>query len=268
MTRALLAAALLFFAGSAYAADMPLKAPPAASPAPAWTGWYIGINGGGGWGSVDPSVADVGPDSFFAGANVPAVTAGGSQDFKMHGGLGGVQAGYLYEAGAAVVGVEAGFDWSGLRGSAHNGPTVYPVTPPSTFSWNLNAKSESMFTALGRIGPNLGTWFPYVTTGVAVSRLKYSANYVDTFYPSTSTNSFSRDAGAWVIGAGAEFRFADHWLLRGEFLHMDFGSINGFGPIACTAGVGACVGTGFRTTFSFGTKITEDVGRLALSYKF
>jgi outer membrane immunogenic protein len=48
MTRVLLAATLLLFAGSAYAADMPLKAPPAAPPAPTWTGWYIGINGGGG----------------------------------------------------------------------------------------------------------------------------------------------------------------------------------------------------------------------------
>jgi outer membrane immunogenic protein len=50
MTRALLAATatLFLFAGSAYAADMPLKAPPAAAPAPTWTGWYIGINGGGG----------------------------------------------------------------------------------------------------------------------------------------------------------------------------------------------------------------------------
>jgi hypothetical protein len=48
MTRALLAATLFLFAGSAYAADMPLKAPPAAPVAPTWTGWYIGVNGGGG----------------------------------------------------------------------------------------------------------------------------------------------------------------------------------------------------------------------------
>jgi len=50
MTRALLAATLFLFAGSAYAADMPVKAPAAPPPAPTWTGWYIGINGGGGWG--------------------------------------------------------------------------------------------------------------------------------------------------------------------------------------------------------------------------
>jgi outer membrane immunogenic protein len=268
MTRVLLAATLLFFAGSAYAADMPLKAPPAAPPAPTWTGWYIGINGGGAWGSVDPSAADVGPDSFFAAANVPAVVAGASQHFHMSGGLAGVQIGYLYQAGAVVAGVEAGFDWAGLSGSAHNGPTPYPVTAPAAFSWNLNAKSDSLFTALGRIGPNMGTWFPYVTTGVAVSHLNYTANFVDTFYPSTTTDSFSKDAAGWVIGGGAEFRIAEHWLLRGEYLHMDFGTIHGLGPISCTSGVGVCVAPGFQTTFAFSTKITEDVGRVALSYKF
>jgi outer membrane immunogenic protein len=270
MTRALWAATLLFFAGSAYAADMPLKAPPAAAPAPTWTGWYIGINGGGAWGSVDPSALDIGPDSFFAGANVPAVVAGASQHFNMSGGLAGGQIGYLYQAapGQAIVGVEAGFDWNGLNGSAHNGPTVYPVTPPATFSWNLNAKSDSLFTVLGRIGPDMGTWFPYVTTGFAFSRLNYSANYVDTFYPSTSNNAFSKNAGGWVIGGGGEYRLAEHWLLRGEYLHTDFGTVSGFGPIACTPGVGACLGAGFRTTFGFTTKITEDLGRLALSYKF
>jgi outer membrane immunogenic protein len=268
MTRALLAATMLFFASGAYAADMPLKAPPPAAPAPTWTGWYIGINGGGGRGSVDPSAGDAGPDSFFAGANVPAVVAGASQNFHMSGGLAGAQVGYLYQAAPVIVGVEAGFDWSGLRGSGGQGFTPYPVTAPTGFSWNLNAKSDSLFTALGRIGPNLGTWFPYITTGVAVSHLKYTANYIDTFYPSTSTNSFSKDAVGWAIGGGVEFRFAEHWMLRGEYLHMDFGSINGLGQIACTPGVGNCVGAGFRTTFAFSTKITEEVGRVALSYKF
>src|SRR3984893_8005869 len=106
MTRALLGASRLLFAGGAYAAYMPLKAPRAAAPAPTWTGWYIGINGGGGWGSVKPNAADVGPDSFFAGANVPAVVAGASRGFHESGGLAGGQVGYLYQPapGQAIVG--------------------------------------------------------------------------------------------------------------------------------------------------------------------
>jgi outer membrane immunogenic protein len=271
MTRALLAAALFLFAGSAYAADMPLKAPAAAPPAPTWTGWYIGINGGGGWGRASQNAQDVGPDGFFALANVPAVVAGASQGINTSGGLAGGQVGFLYQTapGQAIVGLEAGFDWSGLKGTAHNGPTAYPVTPASSFNWNLSAKSDSVFTVLGRIGPDLGMWFPYVTAGGAFSHLKYSANYVENFYPTNVTDSFSKDAAGWVIGAGAEVRFANHWMLRGEFLHMDFGTISGFGPIACNApGVGNCAAGGNMTTFQFFSKTTENVGRVALSYKF
>src|SRR6202171_5976053 len=143
MTRALLAATLLLFAGSAYAADMPLKAPPAPPPAPTWTGWYIGINGGGGGGRVRPNASDVGAHSCFAAANVPAVVAGAARGFHTSGGLAGGQVGYLYQAapGQAIVGLDVAFDWSGLKGSANSGFTTYPVTPPTGFSWNLDATS-------------------------------------------------------------------------------------------------------------------------------
>ena len=61
MKRFLLAAGLLALTGGAHAADLPVKAPPIVAPAPSWTGWYIGVNGGGAWGTVNPSAADFGP---------------------------------------------------------------------------------------------------------------------------------------------------------------------------------------------------------------
>jgi outer membrane immunogenic protein len=268
MKKTLIAAAVLMCAGGAYAADMPLKAPSAAPPAPTWTGWYVGINGGGAWGSDNPTAVDVGPDSFFAGGNVPAVQAGGSQTVRMSGGLAGGQAGFLYQAGQAIFGLEAGFDWSGLQGSRVTGPTVYPVTPGSTFTWNSQGKQEGLFTFLGRVGINAGTWYPYLTGGVAVTHLSHTATYIDTFYPSVSTNAFSKDVAGGAVGGGVELRLADHWLLRGEYLYMQFDNVGGNGLIACTAGFGACVGSGFQTTFRFNSKFNESVGRAALSYKF
>ena len=40
------------------------------------------------------------------------------------------------------------------------------------------------------------------------------------------------------------------------------------GALACTPGVGNCVGSGFRTTFTFNEKFTENLGRVALSYQW
>ena len=263
----LTAAVILMCVTGVRAADMPLKAAPAAPP-PTWTGFYIGINGGGAWGTVDPHARDIGPDSFFAGGNVPAVLFGGSQSINTSGALAGGQIGYLYQSGPVILGVEASFDWTNLNGSTTSGPTVYPVTPPSTFSWNLNGKSDWVATFTGRIGPDMGSWFPYITGGAAVAHLKYSTTYIDTFYPSTSVNNFSRDSLGWVLGGGIETRFWQHWMLRGEYLHMEFASPGGVGRIACTPGVGNCVGAGFSTNFLMNAHFTEDVVRAALSYKF
>src|SRR5690349_8456048 len=44
-------------AGSALAADMPLKAPPVPRVVSDWTGFYIGIHGGYGW--ARPSISDL-----------------------------------------------------------------------------------------------------------------------------------------------------------------------------------------------------------------
>jgi outer membrane immunogenic protein len=234
-----------------------------------WNGFYVGLNGGGSWGKLTTSASDIGPDSFFAGANVPAVTAGASQRFNTSGGLAGGQIGYLYQYGPAILGADAAFDWSGLSGSTHTGPTTYPVTPGSNFSWNLKANQDWLFTFLGRAGVNIGTWYPYLTAGVAVTHETYSANFVDTFYPSNATDTFSKVAAGPALGAGAEVLLADHWLVRAEYLYMQFTGISGTGPIACTPGVGACVGAGFRTTFGFKTStFANNVGRVAVSYKF
>jgi outer membrane immunogenic protein len=212
-------------------------------------------------------VRDIGPDGFFAPGNVPAVTANGSQSFNMSGGLAGGQIGYLFQAGRAIFGVEASLDWTNLRGSVSNGPTVYPVTPGSVFSWNLRSSSNYLATFLGRAGFDMGTWYPYVTGGAAVAGLKYSTNYVDTFYPSNVTSLFSNDAVGWAVGGGAEWRVSQNWMLRGEYLHIEFDGFGGNGPIACTPGVGNCV-VGNVTTFLYNARFKEDLGRVALSYRF
>jgi outer membrane immunogenic protein len=248
---------------------MPLKAPAAAmAPAPSWTGWYFGINGGGVWGKTDPSVTDIGPDSFFAFANVPAVVANGSQSFRNSGGLAGAQIGYLVQTGPAIVGLEVGLDWMGLKGSTSNGPTVYPVNAPTTFSWNLQGQSSFVATFLGRVGYDMGVWYPYVTAGAAVATLKYNATYTDTFYPSVSTVSLNQTKAGVALGGGVEWRIAQHWLLRGEYLYMKFDNVSGNGQIACTPGVGLCAAGGNSTTFAYNVSFAENVGRLALSYQW
>ncbi len=84
MKKGLIAATALIILGGAFIAAMPTKArADEVAATPTWNGLYFGVNGGGVWGdATNPSVTDVGPDTFFAGANIPAVTAGGCEELQ------------------------------------------------------------------------------------------------------------------------------------------------------------------------------------------
>ena len=87
--------------GSASSADLPRYQPvgPAAyNPIYNWTGFYVGINGGGGWGN-----------SQWDGIN----------KFDVSGGLIGGTIGYNWQVGQIVVGAEGDIDWSGVKGSTN-----------------------------------------------------------------------------------------------------------------------------------------------------
>src|SRR6202158_2011747 len=95
--------ALAGLTGSACAADMgrPVyKAPPQVYIAPVynWTGFYIGANGGYGWGSTNWSAL---------GSN-----------FDVKGGLFGGQVGYNWQFGQFVYGLEADVDWTDIHGNS------------------------------------------------------------------------------------------------------------------------------------------------------
>ena len=66
-----------------------------------WTGFYLGANGGGGWGR-----------SWWSGTSTP-VNFSGAQ-------VGGT-AGYNWQFGNTVLGLEGDMDWSNLKGTGTTG---------------------------------------------------------------------------------------------------------------------------------------------------
>ena len=99
------AAAVLLLASTAasLAADLPVRARSYAAPAPIWTltGLYIGAHVGAGWGTTE-STLTAAPFIFGPGAVVGIPISQGSRS----GFLGGAQAGYNWQAGWAVFGVQ------------------------------------------------------------------------------------------------------------------------------------------------------------------
>ena len=144
MKRLCLAAiALVALGGAAAAADLPPASQPYYPKAPAfvpapvynWTGFYLGINGGGAFGSS-------------------SWNSTGSRNIS--GGLVGGTVGYNYQAGQAVFGVEGDIDWADISGSTTTG---CPLGCKTSDTW--------LSTVRGRIGYAADRFMPYVTGGAA-----------------------------------------------------------------------------------------------------
>lgn len=197
MKRIVLAAALAVASlGAANAADlgrrpatMPTKAPAYIAPIYNWSGFYAGINGGGGWG--------------HASVSGPLATGG---DFNTSGGLVGGTLGMNYQVGQAVFGLEGDIDWTNLKGSA-----------PCAVGVSCEAKNNWLGTARGRIGYAFDRFLPYVTGGLAVGDVKTSA---------TGLGSTSSTKAGWTLGGGVEAAIAGPWTAKVEYLYVDLQNAN------------------------------------------
>jgi len=207
---ALLSASALTLAltSSVWAADLgpvlKAKAPPAV-PAYSWSGFYIGGHVGYGIAAASTSVND--------DVNLEGMTTEGAQ-----GALFGVQGGYNYQLGNAVVGIEG--DWSDANLKSSNTLTAGP------FTYTASEKVKWLASVRGRAGLAFDRTFLYGTAGAAWARADFSATD-SPVGPAFQTLSESRTVNGMVYGGGVEWALWDNLALRAEYLHYDFGSRSG-----------------------------------------
>ncbi|ESZ72976.1 membrane protein [Mesorhizobium sp. L103C119B0] len=207
MKRLLLASTFLISAcGATFAADV-IETVPAGF---VWSGGYVGINAGYGWGRGD---AVDQTDSFFD------EELGQTHDVDTDGFLGGVQAGYNWQSGAFVYGVEADLGYLGLDGDR----TI--VEEPDNFG---SAKLGVYGDLTARLGYATDRLLIYAKGGAAATHYKMS--YGDTFdfdgVPDPDSSA-SRSGGrfGYTIGGGVEWAFADKWTTKLEYQYFDFGKV-------------------------------------------
>jgi outer membrane immunogenic protein len=150
MRALVLAGIVVLISGAAGAADIPVKrvvpipAPASAPPSYLnWSGFYLGVNGG--W---------EGGRSHFNFDGLGAMPG----RFNASGWQVGGTAGYNYQIGHVVLGVESDIDWSNLNGS-----TTCPVT-----GFTCQTQNNWLGTVRGRAGYAFDRFLPYVTGGLAV----------------------------------------------------------------------------------------------------
>lgn len=160
--------AVVFTAFSAPAADAQVLSGP-------WQGLYLGAHGGFGSSSSGDPVGD--------------------------GWVGGLQAGYNFQFGAAVLGVEADYTWGGIDGSTR------------VSSLPVSGKVDSLWSVRARLGWSFANSFMiYGTAGYGGFDTSIS-----TLAGAVTTRSGSFDA--LVLGGGAELLLTRSLMLRAEGLH-------------------------------------------------
>jgi outer membrane immunogenic protein len=202
--------------GAASAADLPLKAKPAPVAAPVynWTGFYIGLNGGGGWGTTDHT------DLF-------GVT---THNFSTSGGLIGGTYGINGQFGKFVIGYEGDFDWANINGT-FNSAVLCSVSGGTTCFTNL----ENFSTARVRAGIDLNGWLLFGTAGYGFGQVRAGQNPCAlTIFGGFSCNEMWRSG--WVAGGGVEKMFAPNWSVKVEYLHFDFGNKLNYTPATIAGG--------------------------------
>jgi opacity protein-like surface antigen len=180
-------------------ARYPVKAGMKAGPAEGydWTGAYAGVSAGSTWGRTHWAYQGATVDPGYAG-----VLAGG-------------QAGYNFQMGKFVWGIEGDAGWSNGRGGK-----ACPAQP-------LLFGCEDDVGALGSLAGRFGyTWdralfyakggwaFGEVTVGTSLGAPPAPAG--------TNAAQSTTWENGWTVGVGMEYALTDRWSAKAEYMHYEF----------------------------------------------
>ena len=231
----LVSAAVVFGAANALAADLPAKvyskAPPVAPAVYNWGGFYIGINGGGGWGHKCWDITQNGTNVL----NAPV--AEGCHDPS--GGTVGGQIGYRWQSAAWVFGVEAQGNWADFRAA---NPSQFFLVPAGTFYNRTTIEAFGLFA--GQVGYTWDKFLLYLKGGAAVTSDRYEGYLNANFGRGPAGAVFDNATEArWggVVGVGGEYALSPNWSVALEYDHLFMGTNNltliSTGTIGNNAGV-------------------------------
>ncbi len=273
--------------------------PPAPPPVQDWSGIYVGLEAGYGWGkqnfdNFDPFFFSKEEQEFRKECTLDEVSCGPNATIgsvSQSGWLAGGFVGAQKQWGSWVLGIEADFDGADIKGSTTANATLFTFNNADeqlTQHHTLNTKIDELGTVRGKVGyawsPN---WMIYATGGLAFAHVQtdFSASQQLCFEPGDCEPAFgfneitgtpiggvSGSAGTsmlgWTIGAGLDYKWqidqGSAVIFGVEYLHYQFDDHSlAFGPLQQTGFFGE------TSTFTIGDmQQTIDVIKGRISYLF
>jgi opacity protein-like surface antigen len=167
-----------------------------------WTGPYVGVSAGSTWGGMHWA------------------SQGGTVDPDYAGYLAGGQAGYNYQIGQFVWGVEADAGASNARGAARACPIQQPL-------FGCEDDVGVLGSLTGRFGYTWGRALFYAKGGWEYGEVTAgtSLNFVDPalgFPPAPGAIKSTNWENGWTAGVGMEYALTDRWSAKAEYMHYEF----------------------------------------------
>src|SRR5262245_43375506 len=232
-----------------------------------WAGPYLGVNMG-------YSAGKSKTDAVFSDGTLGTPLFAASSSDSLKGVIGGVQAGYNWQAGNWVAGLEGDIQLSGqgatpsyvCPGAVCN-PTVVDFDAPVTAKFVQGHKLDSFGTLRGRLGTTITPdVIAYATGGLAVGSIRTAINLSGlALDPHRHSSEFSAPFSVlkikpgWTVGAGLEARLFGNVTGKVEYLYMDFGTVSAAvtNPLNATS-----------ITFAASSRVTDNIVRAGVNYKF
>jgi opacity protein-like surface antigen len=175
----------------------------------------------------------------------------------------GVQAGYNYQTGCTLFGVEADWSWSDTNARSFNTDGDGPVGTPGVDTSSVSSRMRWFGTVRARSGVIVDNVLIYATGGFAYANFGRSYTIFEDAPATISTFTWNNTRWGWTAGVGTEWAFAPNWSLKSEVLYMRFEK-----DTATAIGLGA-PGAGLAgVAYRLESQNEAWISRIGVNYRF
>lgn len=242
LLKATVASIVLLGSGAALASDLPSKKylpmAPALPQLYNWTGFYVGGQVGYSWGSDRLG-------EFLTAGRTPL---GVNFDYSPSSFVAGGHAGFNYQMGQIVVGVEGDVEAMNARGGFNDPPLVRSPFDPGGL---VRVQQDWQASVRARIGYAFDRFMVYGTAGAAFTKFEHT--YFNPLAGFGESGKFSRTG--WTVGGGVNYAMTNNLILGVDYRYTDYGN---FDYTARSAFLG----------LTAGHEPSSHAARASLAYKF
>lgn len=189
----------LAFAAAVAATGIAVSPPALAGEPPvmarSWTGFYVGVHGGWGWGTTEIQ------DPTFSPVSNPT-------EVKYNGPLAGGQLGANWQTGNFVLGAEVDGSWAFVRGNTSRNQGVISSSTTNGFGY------RALATGTARVGYAMNQWLAYAKGGAAWADMEITTRFT------AQTTTYERSMLGAVGGAGLEVAFLRNVSAKAEYNYI------------------------------------------------